>query len=59
MVCGLFARGLDLEERALRYGNIVIMTNADMDRAHIWVLLLTFFFQYQMDLVERGYLHIA
>ncbi|ONK63621.1 uncharacterized protein A4U43_C07F17170 [Asparagus officinalis] len=59
LALGLGVKGEDFKKDALRYHKIIILTDADVDGAHIRTLLLTFFFRYQKALYDEGCIYVG
>ncbi|KAI3436993.1 DNA gyrase subunit B [Psidium guajava] len=59
LALGLGVKGEDFNKDSLRYHKIIILTDADVDGAHIRTLLLTFFFRYQRSLFDEGCIYVG
>ncbi|KAF9592729.1 hypothetical protein IFM89_017299 [Coptis chinensis] len=59
LALGLGVKGEDFKKEALRYHKIIIMTDADVDGAHVRTLLLTFFYRYQKALFDEGCIYVG
>ncbi|KAL6627680.1 hypothetical protein ACP70R_031406 [Stipagrostis hirtigluma subsp. patula] len=59
LALGLGLKGEDFKKEALRYHKIIILTDADVDGAHIRTLLLTFFFRYQRAVFDEGCIYVG
>jgi len=56
---GLGVKGEPFDARRLRYHRVILLTDADVDGSHIRTLLLTFFYRYQRQMIEQGFIYIG